>query len=109
MQYYMVDIINHKTLIDTIQDGIFVIRDKRFYYINNSFCNIIGYTRDEIITQQFDTFVHEDDKLSVQVRHLGRLNGVYTPNEYVCRLVHKNGSTVYVMSTGVISQNLVGT
>jgi len=89
--------ISHKLILDSILDGVFIIKDDILSYANSSLCKMIGYTEDEVVGQHFLRFVHEDDHLLVSNNRRNRMSGKETKLEYEFRLVHKNGSIVYII------------
>jgi PAS domain S-box-containing protein len=40
---------NYRVLIDHLQDGMFVIEDEKFTYVNQRLADMIGYTIGELI------------------------------------------------------------
>lgn len=87
----------YKIIIDAIQDGVFIIVDEKLVYVNDAFCNIIGYSRDEIIGQAYNKYAHEDDIDLINERHEKRMRGEDVPDEYEFRLRHKDGHIVYII------------
>lgn len=87
----------YKIIIDAIQDGVFIIVDHKLVYVNEAFCKIIGYSREEVVGKQFGNFVHEDDVDLIHDRYEKRMLKEDVPNEYEHRLIHKDGHTIYII------------
>lgn len=51
------------SLVESIPDGIFVMKDFKFFLINNSMQNIFEYTRNEFLENKIDwnTIIHKQD------------------------------------------------
>lgn len=88
---------NHKLIVDAIQDGVFIIVREKLMYVNDAFCNITGYSTDEIIGKKYSSLIHPDDANFVEDRHKRRMLGEDVPTEYEFRLIHKNGKVVYII------------
>ena len=94
----------YRTLIDSIQDGVFLVVDGKFLFVNRAFCNIVGYENNEIAGVAFTKFVSPEDMDIVVSNYKARLENKGAPNSYEWRMLHKNGSRIYVnMSAHVIN------
>src|SRR5215510_12415806 len=63
--------------------------------VNQQLCDIVGYTREELMTKTFGDIIHPDDleqNLSVMPRILGEEIDTYLTEK---RYYHKNGSVVW--------------
>jgi len=45
----------YRTLVEEAEDGVYILLDKRFVYVNDAFCRLFGYSREEI--EQIDDFM----------------------------------------------------
>jgi PAS domain S-box-containing protein len=70
--------------------------DGRWLKVNDSFCRIVGYSAEELLTMRYQDITHPDD-LEDDVR-LGRrmLAGGFSSYQMEKRYVHKDGNTVWV-------------
>ena len=94
----------YRSLINNIQDGVFLIYNRKLEFVNEAFARMIGYMVDEIVGKNFRTIIAPDDVEMVDARYLARLRGESVPSEYEFRIVHKNGSIVYVnMHVGLVN------
>lgn len=89
--------LNHKLIVDTMQDGVFVSCNNVILYVNDAIVKMIGYKKSEIVGHAFLEFIHEDDRQFITDRHVQRVAGEDVPHEYEFRLAHKDGNTVYVL------------
>ncbi|GEM_PF-4131581 len=74
---------------------IVVDRDGLLVEANDSLCQWLGYTRDEIIQTHWHGVVHPEDHLKTQhaVEHLGRKNKLY---QFSNRYLTKSGDVVHI-------------
>ena len=63
------------TLIDNMQDAVFIIQDAKMEFVNEPFARMIGYTVKEMIGMDFTKFVAPEDLEMVADRYLRRQAG----------------------------------
>ena len=61
---------------------------------NTKFCQVTGYTPEELAQLQLRTLVHPDDHPAISDRRARRLRGEPVPWEVECRLVSKTGQVI---------------
>ncbi len=93
----------YRTLIDHMQDGVFLIQDGKFLFANEPIADMTGYSVEELTGKRFDSFIAPEDREMVLDRYTRRLHGEDVPAEYEFRLLHKDGITaVYInMAVGI--------
>lgn len=84
----------YRVLTDHLQDGVFVIADEKFIYVNQSLAEMFGYSIDELIGRAFIDVVAEQDKSMVLERHHNRLAGKQEPEFYDLHITTAQGSTI---------------
>ncbi|MDH5541848.1 MAG: PAS domain S-box protein [Nitrospinota bacterium] len=87
----------YRTLIENIQEGIFLLQEGKFVYVNDRFAEMTGYKVAEIIGKEFAPFVAPEDRNKVFERYKRRLQGEDVPKEYEFRLLHKDGNARVVV------------
>lgn len=75
-----------RVLIDHLQDGIFVIEDEKFTYVNQALADIFGYPAEELIGRPFVDLVADEDKSMAAERHRARITGGKVPELYDLRV-----------------------
>ncbi|AGW14326.1 putative phytochrome-like protein Cph1 family protein [Megalodesulfovibrio gigas DSM 1382 = ATCC 19364] len=90
-----------RLLVERAQEGIVVLQDWRLAYFNPMLMRMTGYAEDELAGEPFLQFVLPEDRPLVHDRHLMRLAGQDDGQRYRFRALHRNGSTVWVESSGV--------
>ncbi|MEW6061868.1 MAG: PAS domain S-box protein, partial [Bacteroidota bacterium] len=85
-----------RTLVETIPQGLVrVDTNNRIQYVNNQFCTMTGYTREEMIQQEFDKlFIRERDFDFFQSQRIQRERG--SIGSYEIQLKKKSGDLLWV-------------
>lgn len=91
----------YRSLIENIQDGVFLIQDGLFVYVNDAFASIIGHKPHEITGRHFKNFVAPDDLEMVGERYHARLRGEDVPREYEFGMRHRDGETIITVNMNV--------
>jgi PAS domain S-box-containing protein len=74
-----------------------VAPDGRFLQVNDSLCELVGYTSDELISRTFQDITHPDD-LEADLEYVRQmLDGEIRAYQLEKRYVHKDGHIVWVL------------
>ncbi|MCS7014019.1 MAG: PAS domain S-box protein, partial [Chloroherpetonaceae bacterium] len=86
-----------RAMIDAAPIGVFsCMLSGRFIEVNPAFCQMVGYTEDELLELTFQDITHPDD-LSISVESDEKLLRGEVPHYTLQkRYLHKNGQPVYV-------------
>jgi len=95
----------YRTLIDNIQDGVFLIREREIIFANEALARMNGYQVDELLGKNFEELIFPEDLSLVQSRYDQRIQGLDVPNEYEFRLRSKNSDKIVCvnMNVGVVN------
>lgn len=94
----------YNILLQTIQDGLILIKEKTIKYANKVFADMVGYSLEEIRDSKIDLFIAPNFKQIVNDRYDKRLRGEAVPSQYEIELVHKSGRIIPVLlSVGLVS------
>ena len=86
----------HCTLAETINDCLAMINENmRLFYVNSRFCEIIGYSRDEVIGRSATDFLAEDEKKIVTEQVAKRKAAKRDP--YELAWIRKDGQKTFVL------------
>lgn len=99
---------NYQVLIERLQDGIFVIEDEKFVYVNQRLSDMLGYPADELIGRPFIDFVADQSKPTVSARHRARLAGENVPELYDINVSTAKGTTICCSINVGLSESLSG-
>lgn len=76
----------YRTLIDSATQGICVLQDGRFRFVNPKVLELLGYRESELVDQPFMPYVHPEDHAMAQANHARRLAGLGEGLTYAVRL-----------------------
>jgi len=80
-------------MIQSLQEGLFVIQEEKFIFVNEAIVNILGYTVEEMTGRSFYD-VMPPEKMEYMVnKHGDRKNGEKGSWSYEYTLLHKDGVT----------------
>ena len=99
----------YRSLVNAIQDGVFIIQNGKLVFVNGPFAQMIGHEVDELIDQQFLRFVAPEDRSMIVDRYRRRLAGDDVVPEYEFRLIHRDGRTRVYVHMSVTLTELRGT
>ncbi|MEA3293437.1 MAG: response regulator [Euryarchaeota archaeon] len=97
----------YHTLIDNIQDGLFLIQDGKLKFVNEAFSRIPGYTVDEILGMDFKDFVAPEDRDMVVDRYVRMMEGEKVLTNYEFHGIRKNEkkrTTIYLVCSPITYQ-----
>ena len=83
----------YRTLIENIQDGVFLIQDQRLKFVNEAFAKMVGYQVAELTDMDFQHLIAPEDVDTVVDRYQRGQAGENVRKEYEFRMLHKDGVT----------------
>lgn len=86
----------YETLSNTIQNGILIVNGENVIYYNNACQDILGYSREEILTQSFLNYLHPDNIERARENFYKRMNGQDVQTLESIKILTKNGETKYI-------------
>ena len=88
----------YRSLIETMNEGFAVIdRDEKHIFVNKKFCDMTGYSKEEIIDKPLSLILDEENIDLVRKQRNKRETGKETP--YEITINRKDGSKVDVLSS----------
>jgi two-component system sporulation sensor kinase A len=93
----------YRTLVEEALVGVYIYQDGRYCYVNPRFCEIMGYSQDEIVAgDAFDLILPEDRPLVVeQIQR--QLNGECKSMRYQARGRRRDGTIIHFEVHGTIT------
>jgi PAS domain S-box-containing protein len=82
----------YSSLVEQAQDGVVIIQDGVFKFVNNTVAEISGYTVKELIGMPFINVIAPESKDLVSERHKARMAGEKVPSFYEAKLIGKEGA-----------------
>jgi PAS domain S-box-containing protein len=85
----------YKSLVDSIQDGLFILQQEKLIYANEAFCHILGYENySEIYELNPEQIVAPEDYPKIYQNYQKRISGKYVPTSYEFKMIHKSGKPI---------------
>ena len=92
-----------RTLADTAEVGIFIVKNSRYCYVNRYIQGMSGYSLQEIYSMNFLKLIHPDFVDTIKKRYQSRMKGEPLGPQVEFKGVRKNGEAVWLlMSSGLI-------
>ena len=86
----------YRVLIENAYEGIGVIQDERYNFVNPSMTKILGYSRRELTHRDKIEFIHPEDREMIRERFQRKRQGVEVPASYPVRILTKAGDTKWL-------------
>ncbi|MCX9025841.1 MAG: PAS domain S-box protein [Candidatus Methanoperedens sp.] len=94
----------YRMLVENIQEGVFIIQDAKFQFVNEAFARTAGYEVGELIGRDFKDLVAPEDLEMVADRYSRRQAGENIPDEYEFHVLCKDGTRIVVnMNVGLVT------
>ncbi|RLD56399.1 MAG: hypothetical protein DRJ05_11370 [Bacteroidetes bacterium] len=94
----------YKTLIESIQDGIYIIQDDKIIYANEAFCELSQYTYEELCEINHVEIVAPESLRAFNLYYTKQMRGEDVPNSIEFRLKSKKGNSIDVTtSSGLVN------
>ena len=94
----------YKILIESIQDGIYIIQDEKIVYANEAFCELSQYTYEELCDLNPDEIVAAESLRAFNLYYAKQIRGENVPNSIEFRLKSKKGENIDVTtSSGLVN------
>ncbi len=94
----------YRNLVERANDGICIIQDSLFKYVNPQFSSMLGYSVEEMLNTPFVRYLHPDELIAVTDRYYRRMAGEEVPQRYESVLKAKDGQAIDVeINAGIIT------
>ncbi len=93
-----------RSVVENSHDGILIANDDyEFVYVNDRFCEILGYSEEELIGEDFRQFMDKESRELVADRYKRRQRGEEIPPRYEFNVIRKDGEkrVVEISSTTI--------
>ncbi len=83
----------YRRVIQSLQEGLFVIQDEKFIFVNEAIVAILGYNVTEMIGRPFHEVIPPENLGHISLMYAQRQDGVKGSWSYESSLLHKDGVT----------------
>ncbi|MUV88754.1 PAS domain S-box protein [Halapricum sp. CBA1109] len=81
----------YRTLVEQSHDGIYIMSDRSFVFLNDRVCEITGYDRESLLGVDAFELLHPDDRDRVGEIAARRRAGEDAPQRYQARITREDG------------------
>ncbi|MFX1418364.1 MAG: PAS domain S-box protein [Promethearchaeota archaeon] len=101
--------IHYRSIAENSHAGILMVKgDYKFIYVNDTLCQILDYSYDELIGQDFRNFLDKESKILVADRYVRRQRGEQVPSRYEFNVIRKDGEKRHVEIISTVTTELKG-
>lgn len=84
---------HYRHVIQSLQEGLFVLQDDKFVFVNDAIVNILGYSVDEMTGKPFWMVIPPEREEQITQHNNARKEGTKGSLSYEFSLLHKDGQT----------------
>ncbi len=82
-----------RTFTESARVAIFVLKDRKVWYVNKECEELLEYTRKELQQMEFTDIIHPDSLQLVTENYQKRIDGKYVDPRYEIKIITKSGKT----------------
>ncbi|MDP3283014.1 MAG: PAS domain S-box protein, partial [Desulfobacterales bacterium] len=99
----------YRSIVENSNQGIVVVDENyRLEYVNDKICEILGFSRNELIGQDFRMSIDKSCGELVAKNYVLRQSGSPAPNSYEACLIRKDGTKIFVEISSSVLLSLTG-
>lgn len=84
----------YRTALENTSDGISIVQENRYVYVNQKFLYTIGRDESEVVNMPLGVFIHPEDAEMVRKNFAARIQGDQAPPSYDIRVMKPDGTYV---------------
>ncbi|MBL8516966.1 MAG: PAS domain S-box protein [Betaproteobacteria bacterium] len=92
----------HQLVVNNVGEGMTVVQDGRFVFVNPAFERLTGYRGEELIGSPFDRLVHPEDLTIILSNRQQRLAGDSYSQKFDFRVLCKDGREVWMQVSAAL-------
>ncbi len=81
----------YRTLVEQSHDGIYIYGGNRFLFVNDRLCDLMQYSRDELLRMKFSEFIHPDDRGMINDNGTIKEGFSEIPSVFTIRMIRGDG------------------
>jgi PAS domain S-box-containing protein len=83
----------YRTLVNSMHDGVFILKDGRITFVNDAMASMLGYTVEELAAVEYSRIIAPGERERATEYYRRALSGQRAPTEFEMRLLHKDQET----------------
>jgi PAS domain S-box-containing protein len=97
-----INLLQHSFFEQAAIGVVYVSLDGRYFHVNEYFCSLTGYHRDELIGRRAEDITFPEDDETSRLCQPQRLAGSLPSYVFEKRYIHKNGETIWAKVTSIV-------
>jgi len=86
-----------RSLSESLPEGIYMVQDSRYIYVNPAFAGLFGYTPEQVLAlTDFSALFAAEDQPQIKLALAERLAGIRVPERYSVRGIRQDGTVIRV-------------
>ncbi len=86
----------YRTLVEQSHDGIYIYGGSCFLFVNDRLCELMQYSREELLNFKFSELLHPDDRSMVNGNGIIKEGFSEIPNVFTVRLIRGDGELRHI-------------
>ncbi len=87
----------YRSIVENPFFGAYLMDASGFKFVNDKFCEIFGYTKDEILNlKDYSVLIHPDDRERLNQQLRKRLKGEFEINKWSAKGLRKDGQVIFI-------------
>ncbi len=87
----------YRSIVENPFFGAYLMDASGFKFVNDKFCEIFGYTKDEILNlKDYSVLIHPDDRERLNQQLIRRLRGEFEINKWSAKGLRKDGQVIFI-------------
>jgi len=86
----------YRTLVEQSHDGIYIYSGNRFLFVNDRVCDLMKYSREELLEMEFSNLIYPDDKIMINDDGTIKEDFFEIPNVFQVRIIRGDGEIRYI-------------
>ena len=88
--------VKYSLLVQALLTGVYICVGEKIVFVNNQFCEMFGYSEDELINSSMPDLIHPDERDSCQLMCATVTQADSDQGDYEIRGIRKNGEIIYL-------------
>ncbi len=96
----------YRALVSSSKDGVYLVQDMKFVFVNRALLNMLGYAKEEVIGRSCLEVIAPEYHAKIEEISAAFQQGQLTASEFEIELICKNGERILVIATLAVTTYL---